>query len=67
MATVYDIVIIGAGPGGLAAGYQAAEAGKSYIIIEKGKKILQGIIDSYPKGKPVYPTIPKNEEKTMKA
>ncbi|MGR3320022.1 MAG: NAD(P)-binding domain-containing protein [Candidatus Anammoxibacter sp.] len=55
----YDIVIVGAGPGGLAAGIKAAEAGKHYLIIEKGKKPFQGIIDSYPKGKAVYPTIPK--------
>jgi len=61
MSDIYDIVIIGAGPGGLAAGIKAAEAGKSYIILEKGKRVLQGIIDSYPKGKKVYPTIPKNE------
>ncbi|MGR3178647.1 MAG: NAD(P)-binding domain-containing protein [Candidatus Anammoxibacter sp.] len=56
----YDIVIVGAGPSGLAAGINAAEAGKHYLIIEKGKKPFQGIIDSYPKGKTVYPTIPKD-------
>ena len=61
MSDIYDIVIIGAGPGGLGAGIIAAEAGKSYIILEKGKRVLQGIIDSYPKGKKVYPTIPKSE------
>jgi len=61
MSDIYDVVIIGAGPGGLGAGIKAAEAGKSYIILEKGKRVLQGIIDSYPKGKKVYPTIPKNE------
>ena len=61
MPDIYDIVIIGAGPGGLGAGIKAAEAGKSYIVLEKGKKVLQGIIDSYPRGKKVYPTIPKNE------
>jgi thioredoxin reductase len=56
---ILDILIIGAGPGGLAAGYMAQQAGKSYLIIEKGRRLLQGIIDSYPKGKRVYPTIPK--------
>ena len=61
MPDMYDIVIIGAGPGGLGAGIKAAEAGKSYIVLEKGKRVLQGIIDSYPRGKKVYPTIPKNE------
>ena len=59
MSDIYDVVIIGAGPGGLAAGIKAAEAGKSYIVLEKGKKVLQGIIDSYPKGKKVYPSTPK--------
>lgn len=32
----YDILIIGGGPIGLACGIQAAEAGLSYVIIEKG-------------------------------
>jgi thioredoxin reductase len=61
MSKIYDILIVGAGPGGLGAGIIAAKAGKSYIILEKGKRVLQGIIDSYPKGKKVYPTIPKSE------
>jgi thioredoxin reductase len=61
MSKIYDIVIVGAGPGGLGAGIIAAKTGKSYIILEKGKRVLQGIIDSYPKGKKVYPTIPKSE------
>ena len=60
--TQYDIVIIGAGPGGLAAGMKAKESGKSYVILEKGEKVFQGIIDSYPKGKSVYPTIPKGHD-----
>lgn len=57
----YDVVIIGAGPGGLACAFKAQEIGLSYIVLEKGKKILQGIIDSYPRGKKVYPTIPRGE------
>lgn len=32
----YDILIIGAGPIGLACGIEAQKAGKTYIIIEKG-------------------------------
>ncbi len=60
MSKIHDIVIIGAGPGGLAAGVLASEAGKSYLIIEKGKRPFQSIIDSFPKSKTVYPTIPKN-------
>ncbi len=61
MSDILDIIIIGAGPGGIAAGIKAAQENRSYLIIEKGKRILQGIIDSYPKGKKVYPTIPKGE------
>lgn len=54
-----DAIIVGAGPGGLAAAIRLAEAGRSFIILEKGRRVMQGIIDSYPRGKPVYPTIPK--------
>ena len=59
--TVYDIAIIGAGPGGLACALKAVELGLSHILLEKGHNIFQGIIDSYPRGKKVYPTIPKGE------
>ncbi len=59
MSEHFDIVIIGAGPGGIAAAVTAKEAGRSYVVLEKGPRPLQGIIDSYPKGKKVYPTIPK--------
>jgi thioredoxin reductase len=59
MSERHEIVIIGAGPGGIAAAVKAQEAGKSYVVLEKGSRVLQGVIDSYPKGKKVYPTIPK--------
>lgn len=42
----YDIVIIGAGPIGLACGIEAKKAGLSYIIIEKG--CLVNSIYNYP-------------------
>ncbi len=57
----YEVAIIGAGPGGLASAMKAQELGLSYVLLEKGKRIFQGIIDSYPRGKKVYPTIPKGE------
>ncbi len=60
MAENLDILIVGAGPGGMAAGIMAREAGRSYLILEKGSNPMQGIIDTYPKGKKVYPTIPKS-------
>ena len=59
--TSYDLAIIGAGPGGLAAAVKAAEMGLRYVLLEKGKNPIQGIIDSYPRGKKVYPTIPRGE------
>ena len=57
----YDVAIIGAGPGGLACAIAARQRGLSYIVLEKGSTVLQGIIDTYPRGKKVYPTIPKGE------
>jgi thioredoxin reductase len=59
--SLYDIGIIGAGPGGLACAIHARRLGLRFVIIEKGNRLLQGIIDSYPKGKKVYPTIPRGE------
>ena len=58
---IYDVVIIGAGPGGIGCAIKAIESGLSYIVLEKGQNVFQGIVDSYPRGKKVYPTIPKNE------
>ncbi len=54
-----DLVIVGSGPGGLTAGLLAKKHSKSYVILEKGSQVMQGIIETYPKGKKVYPTIPK--------
>ena len=56
-----DVGIIGAGPGGIASAFRAQQHGLSFFVIEKGRRIFQGIIDSYPKGKKVYATIPKGE------
>jgi thioredoxin reductase len=58
---IVDVAIIGAGPGGLGCAIKAATQGLSYLLLEKGTQIFQGIIDSYPRGKKVYPTIPKGE------
>ena len=59
MTAKLDLVIVGSGPGGMAAGILARKKNLSYIILEKGHNPMQGIIDTYPKGKKVYPTIPK--------
>ncbi|NOX32162.1 MAG: NAD(P)-binding domain-containing protein [Deltaproteobacteria bacterium] len=55
-----DMIIIGSGPGGIAAGLLAKQQSKSFVILEKGSHAMQGIIDTYPRGKKVYPTIPKS-------
>ena len=60
-----DILIVGAGPGGLAAAILAQEKGLSHCIIEKGSLPMQGILDTYPKGKTVYPTIPRSYDQTF--
>lgn len=60
----YDVVIIGGGPGGVAAGVLARDAGLSYVILEKGRRVFQGVIDTYPKGKKVYPTVPRGGDGT---
>jgi thioredoxin reductase len=57
----YDVAIVGAGPGGLACAIKANALGLSYILLEKGTAVFQGIIDSYPHGKKVYPSVPKGE------
>jgi thioredoxin reductase len=60
MQTV-DIGIVGAGPGGIACALQAQKHGLSAFVMEKGRRVFQGIIDTYPKGKKVYATIPRSE------
>ncbi|MCK5312129.1 MAG: NAD(P)-binding domain-containing protein [Desulfobacteraceae bacterium] len=54
-----DLVIVGSGPGGISAGLLAKKHSKSYVVLEKGSQVMQGITETYPKGKKVYPTIPK--------
>lgn len=52
MANVYDMVIIGGGPGGYTAALYAARAGLSVVILEKlsagGQMALTHQIDNYP-------------------
>ncbi len=60
-----DAVIVGAGPGGLAAAIRGRDLGLNVVVLEKGTRVFQGILDTYPKGKKVYPTIPKGEEQAF--
>lgn len=62
MTSKFDLIIIGSGPGGISSALLAKKESKSHLILEKGQKIMQGIMDTYPKGKKVYPTIPKGYE-----
>ncbi|WP_022669193.1 NAD(P)-binding domain-containing protein [Desulfospira joergensenii] len=55
-----DLVIVGSGPGGIAAALLAQKHKKNYIVLEKGSHVMQGILETYPRGKKVYPTIPKS-------
>ena len=49
---VYDILIIGGGPGGMTAGIYAKRAGKKVAILEKftpgGQVAITGNIENYP-------------------
>ena len=52
MAKIYDMVIIGGGPGGYTAALYAARAGLSVIVLEKlsagGQMALTHMVDNYP-------------------
>lgn len=56
----YDVVIIGAGPAGLSCAYLCHKHGLSYLLIESGRSAYQGIANSYPEGKLVYASKPKD-------
>jgi len=55
-----DVVIIGAGPIGMACGIEAKKAGLSYAIFDKG--CLVNSIYNYPKGMTFFSTSEKLEE-----
>jgi len=57
---LYDIIIVGGGPAGLAAAYLCHKHGLSYLLLESGKAVCQGITNTYPAGKFVYPSKPKD-------
>ena len=49
----YDVIIIGAGPGGLSAGITAAERGLRHLVIEQDETYLTILREVYPKGKEI--------------
>ena len=52
---MYDIVVIGSGPGGLSAAARCAELGVSHVLLE-GAQHISNTIQKYQKGKPVMAT-----------
>ncbi|MCB0752398.1 MAG: NAD(P)-binding domain-containing protein, partial [Ignavibacteriae bacterium] len=59
---VFDIVIIGAGPAGIAAGLEAQKQNLNFIILESTKKF--STIINFPKGKPIYAEPTDYEQKS---
>ncbi|MCB0749180.1 MAG: NAD(P)-binding domain-containing protein, partial [Ignavibacteriae bacterium] len=59
---VFDIVIIGAGPAGIAAGLEAQKQNLKFIILESTKKF--STIINFPKGKPIYAEPTDYEQKS---
>ena len=51
---MYDLIIIGAGPAGISAAYEAKKAGISYLVLEKG--LIGNTIYHYPVGLTVFST-----------
>jgi thioredoxin reductase (NADPH) len=51
---MFDLVIIGAGPAGISAAYEAKKAGLAYVVIEKG--LIGNTIYNYPVGLTVFST-----------
>src|SRR5215468_1723026 len=49
-----DLIIIGAGPAGIMASYEAQKAGLDYLVIEKG--LIGNTIYNYPVGLTVFST-----------
>lgn len=50
-----DLLIIGAGPAGISAAYEAKQAGLDYVVIEKG--LIGNTIYNYPVGLTVFSTV----------
>ncbi|MBK7393740.1 MAG: NAD(P)-binding domain-containing protein [Chloracidobacterium sp.] len=51
---MFDLIIIGAGPAGIMAAYEAKKAGLDYLVIEKG--LIGNTIYNYPVGLTVFST-----------
>jgi len=60
MNMTYDVLIVGGGPAGLSTAFICHKHGLSYLVLESGKAVFQGIANTYPQGKLVYPSKPKD-------
>jgi len=63
---MFDLIIIGAGPAGISAAYEAQKLGLNYLVIEKG--LIADTIYRYPIGLTVFSTVNELEliENTLK-
>ncbi len=52
---MFDLIIIGAGPAGISAAYEAQKLGLEYVVIEK--KLIGNTIYQYPVGLAVFSTV----------
>src|SRR4028118_633665 len=52
---MYDLIIIGAGPAGISAAYEAHKSGLDYLVLEKG--LIGETIYHYPVGLAVFSTV----------
>lgn len=52
---MFDLIIIGAGPAGISAAYEAQKLGLKYLVIEKG--LIGNTIYNYPVGLTVFSTV----------
>jgi len=52
---MFDLIIIGAGPAGISAAYEAKKAGITYLVLEKG--LIGNTIYNYPVGLTVFSTV----------
>ncbi len=52
---MFDLIIIGAGPAGISAAYEAKKLGLDYVVIEKG--LIGNTVYNYPVGLTVFSTV----------
>src|SRR6476620_5288154 len=52
---MFDLIIIGAGPAGITAAYEAKKLGLDYLVLEKG--LIGNTVYNYPVGLTVFSTV----------